>query len=221
MPWRLPPPRWTERDTIVIGAFVPGRSWLHALPFGPKLGALVVVSIALNAASDIRVLGLAACLVIAIYASAGQRMLRRLGDLAGLWPMLLVIGVLQGVFDGWSVAVATLLRIVTLVGLASLVTYTTPTGAMLDSLAPVFTPLRRVGINPRLPALAIALVIRLVPMLLELWTARQEAWQARTGRKASIRLIPSFLAEALALADHMAEALDARGFSPSIPRHRP
>lgn len=200
----------------MIGAFVPGSSWLHATPFAAKLLALVLFSIALNTVRDPAALALAAMVVLGLYASAGSRMLRRLGDLRALWPMLLVVALLQGWFDGWPVAAATLLRIVALVGFASLVTFTTKTGEMLDTLAPLFAPLRLLGVNPRLPALAIGLVIRLVPMLLELWTARQEAWQARTGRRASIRLIPSFLAEALALADQLAEALDARGFQPSV-----
>lgn len=200
----------------MIGAFVPGPSWLHALPFALKLLGLVAFGLAVNATGDPLVLGAATLFVLALYASLGRRMLVRLADLRALWPMLLVVGLLQGLFDGWPVAAATLLRIVALVGFAGLVTYTTPTGAMLDALAPVFAPLRPLGINPRLPALAIALVIRLVPVLLALWASRQEAWQARTGRRASIRLVPSFLAEALALADHLAEALDARGFSPSI-----
>lgn len=205
----------------MIGAFVPGRSWLHGLPFAAKLAGLVGFSVALNLVHDPMLLALAAGCVLALYASAGRPVLRRLGDLRALWPMLLVVGLLQGAFEGWVMASATLLRIVTLVGFASLVTYTTRTGEMLDALAPVFGPLRLLAINPRLPALAIALVIRLVPTLLELWASRQEAWQARTGRRASVRLIPSFLAEALALADQLAEALDARGFSPGLRRPGP
>ena len=200
----------------MIGAFVPGSSWLHSIPFAAKLLALVALSIVLNTVQDPAALALAGMVVLGLYISAGPRMLRRLADLGALWPMLLVVGLLQGWFDGWPVAAATLLRIVALVGFASLVTFTTKTGEMLDTLAPLFGPLRRLGVNPRLPALAIGLVIRLVPMLLELWTTRQEAWQARTGRRASIRLIPSFLAEALALADQLAEALDARGFQTSV-----
>jgi biotin transport system permease protein len=73
-------------------------------------------------------------------------------------------------------------------------------------------PLRLAGINPRAPALAIALVIRFVPVLLASWQEREEAWRARTGRRASIRLIPAFVAETLRMADQIAEALDARGF---------
>ena len=196
----------------MIGAYVAGRTPLHRLPFGAKLVALLVISIALNRLGDWRVLAFVVAGAVALYAALGPAMLRRLTDLRPLWPMLLAIAELQAVFDGPALAAASVLRIVALVSLSALVTYTTTTTEMLETLEPLFAPLRWVGLNPRVPALAIALVLRLVPMLLDLWTEKEEAWRARTGRRASWRLVPSFLASALAMADHLAEALDARGF---------
>ena len=196
----------------MIGAYVPGRTPLHRLPFAAKLAGLVVVSIALNKLGDWRALALVVAATVALYAALGPPMLRRLADLRPLWPMLLAIAVLQLVFDSPALAAASVLRILALVALSALVTYTTTTTEMLETLEPLFAPLRWVGLNPRVPALAIALVLRLVPMLLDLWAEKEEAWRARSGRRPSVRLVPSFLAAALAMADHLAEALDARGF---------
>jgi biotin transport system permease protein len=72
--------------------------------------------------------------------------------------------------------------------------------------------LRPLGVNPRKMALAVALVLRFVPVLLTRWRAREEAWKARTRRRVPVRLVAVFLADILQLADRVAESLDARGF---------
>lgn len=200
----------------MIGSYVPGRSLLHRAPVAAKLVGLLVASLAVGRLDDWRALAGLCGVVLVIYAALGRAMWDRLADLRPLWPMLLVVAILQAAVAGFGVAAASVLRILVMVALASLVTYTTTTGAMLETLSHVFRPLRRFGINPAAPALAIALVIRLVPMLLEAWGERQEAWRARTGRRATFRLVAPFLAESLAMADHMAEALEARGFHPFL-----
>jgi biotin transport system permease protein len=205
----------------VIGAYVAGTTPLHRMPFGAKLAVLVVASVALARVQDWRLLGAALAAVILVYAACGRGLLARLRDLRPLWPMLLAIAVLQLVFESAGVAAAAVLRLLALVTLANLVTYTTTTSQMLETLEPVFGPLRHLGINPRVPALAVAMVLRLVPLLLDLWAEKEEAWRARTGRRLSVRLVPAFLADALALADHLADALDARGFSTTRPRRPP
>ena len=67
-------------------------------------------------------------------------------------------------------------------------------------------------------ALAVALVMRFVPVLLTRWRAREEAWKARTRRRVPLTLVAAFLADILQLADHVAEALDARGFDTAAAR---
>jgi biotin transport system permease protein len=202
----------------VISAYVAGRSWLHRTPFAAKLLVLAVASIALARVQDWRLLAFALAATVLLYASGGRAMLRRLADLRPLWPMLLVIGLLQFAFESGESAAVSVMRLLALVALASLVTYTTTLAEMMETLEPAFRPLRWLGLQPRVPALAIALVLRLVPLLLALWADKAEAWRARTPRRLSFRMLPAFLANALAMADHLAEALDARGFSTTIPR---
>ena len=142
----------------------------------------------------------------------GGRPCRACTLLRPLLPFLLLIGALQVWFESWPAAVASTTRILLMILVASLVTLTTTMQTMVETLQPLMRPLRLAGINPRAPALAIALVIRFVPVLLASWQEREEAWRARTGRRASLRLIPAFVAETLRMADQIAEALDARGF---------
>lgn len=197
----------------MIGVYVPGASVLHRMGFLWKLAALGGVALGLARIDDWRALALACIATLALHAALGRPFLRRLADLRPLWPMFLTIAALQTFFDSPAAAAAALARMLALVALANLVTYTTTTSTMVEALEAAFRPLRLVGVNPRAPALAVALTLRLVPTLLGLWEEKAEAWRARTGRRASARLIPSFLVEALRLADDLALALDARGFS--------
>lgn len=202
----------------MIGVYVAGRTPLHRVAFGWKLAGLAALALALGRVGDWRLMALACAATLALTAALGPAMRARLADLRPLWPMLAMIGALQWAFEGSAAAALVTLRLVTLVALANLVAYTTQTSEMLETLETLFSPLRWIGLSPRAPALAVALTLRLVPMLLALWEEKAEAWRARTGRRASARLIPTFLAEALALADALALALDARGYSLT---HRP
>ncbi|QRM32974.1 energy-coupling factor transporter transmembrane protein EcfT [Microvirga sp. VF16] len=197
----------------MIAGYLAAPTWLHRVPAGLKLGAVAAVSLLVLPVTDWRVLGTGLVLVLGLYASLGREALRRVALLKPLMPLLLAIALLQGWLETWPAAAASITRILLMVLAASLVTFTTSMQSMIDAVAPVLAPLRRVGLNPRVPALAIALVLRFVPVLLSAWQQREEAWRARTGRRASLRLVPSFIAEALRMADQMAEALDARGFN--------
>ena len=70
-----------------------------------------------------------------------------------------------------------------MVCLADVFTMTTTLQALMDALAPLLRPLRLLGLRPKKLTLAVALVVRFVPVLLERWRAREEAWRARTGRR--------------------------------------
>lgn len=197
---------------LVIAGYLAGPTWLHRVPTGAKLAAVALVSLVLLPVREPAVLGAALAMTLLVYGSLGRQALSRLKLLKPLLPLLAVIGVLQGFFESWPAATAATLRILVMILVASLVTLTSTMQAMVDTLRPLMSPLRAFGINPRAPALAVALLIRFVPVLLAAWQEREEAWRARTGRRASIRLVPAFVAETVRMADQIAEALDARGF---------
>ncbi|HEY8581225.1 MAG TPA: energy-coupling factor transporter transmembrane component T, partial [Beijerinckiaceae bacterium] len=125
---------------------------------------------------------------------------------------VLAIALLQAWSLGWPAAVAAVARLAAMIMVADLVTATTPMLAMMDTIAPLLAPLRLVGLDARRLSLAFALVLRFVPVLLDDWRKREEAWRARTGRRASIRLLAPWAADLLRLADRVSEAIDARGF---------
>lgn len=199
----------------MIGGYLDARSPLHRLPAGVKLVALAVLSVLLLPIEAPAVLGLALGGVLLVYVRLGRRGMARLRQWLVLAPLLVIIGLLQLWAASWTVAAASVLRILLMVLLADLVTLSTRLEDMMDAVLVVLRPLQRFGLDTRRLSLAVALVIRFVPVLLASWQARVEAWRARSGRRVGLALVGAFFAGALRSADQVAEALDARGFAAS------
>jgi len=196
---------------MLINGLAP-PTWLHRIPAGVKLGALPVLSLLLLPIGDWRILAAALAMIAVVYASLGAASIERLKTLRPLLPLLLIVGGLQAASGGLDVGAVVTIRLLALLLLAELVSMTTSTTAMIDAMAPLLRVLRPFGVNPRKVALAVALVLRFVPMLLTRWRAREEAWKARSSRRLPLQLVAVFVADIFQLADRVAEALDARGF---------
>ncbi|MBL8561425.1 MAG: energy-coupling factor transporter transmembrane protein EcfT [Gemmobacter sp.] len=184
---------------------------LHHWPAGLKLGLMVAGSLALFTLQG-WALALAATGVAAVYLSQGPRFsLEGLRLLRPLWPFLLLLAVwhlwLWQPLHGAQIA----LRLIAAVGLANLVALTTRLEAMLALIERLLSPLRWLGLNPRLPALAMALLLRFVPVLLDKAGLLMQAWRARSPRRVGARIVLPLALAALDDADHVAEALRARG----------
>lgn len=197
----------------MMSSYAARRTWLHRVSAGTKLIALMVLSLGLLSINDWRFLAAALAIVGLVYANFGRDGLMRLISLRPLLPFLLIIGALQVYSGGWNVGAVLIIRLVATILLADLVTMTTTMSALIEAISPILRAVCPRSINHRKISLAIALVLRFVPVLLASWQARQEAWQSRTRRRVPPRLVAAFLAETLQLADHVAEALDARGFN--------
>lgn len=205
---------------MMIDGLAP-KTWLHRVPAGFKLAGLALVSLLLLPIDDWRILAGVLAIVLAIYAGFGRAGFARLALLRPLIPLLVIVGGVQALSGGWHAGAVISLRLLAMLLLADLVSMTTTMSALMDVLAPFFNLLRPLGVNPRKMALAVALVLRFVPVLLTRWRAREEAWKARTHRRVPVRLVAVFLADILQLADRVAESLDARGFdTPNANRQR-
>jgi biotin transport system permease protein len=196
----------------MISPYLARRTWLHGWPAGAKLAGLAGLSLVLLPVTDWRPVTLGLVATLALYASLGREALRRLSFLRPLVPLLVGIAVLQGATETWQAGATAAARLVLMVLLADLVTMTSTMQELMDALSPLLRPVRLIGVSPKKLTLAVALVVRFVPVLLASWRAREEAWRARSGRRASVRLVAPFVAETLRLAEQVAEALDARGF---------
>jgi len=101
---------------------------------------------------------------------------------AGVRPVLvtaLVIGGYQWWARGWPTAVEVVADLLALVLLAAVVTATTRADRLLDVLARLVRPLRHVGLPPETFALAVALLLRTIPVLAQ---TTHESWDAARAR---------------------------------------
>ena len=102
-------------------------------------------------------------------------------------------------------------RLVLAVALAAIYTLTTPVTATLDAMQALLRPLRR-WVDADRVGLALALTIRCVPLLAELVREVLEARKARGAEGSLLALAVPVIVRALRTAEHLGEALTARGF---------
>lgn len=127
-----------------------------------------------------------------------------------LWPFVLLILIWHGVTGTPLDGALVLGRMAAAVGAANLVTMTTRLSDMQAVFLRLARPLSPL-IPPRTLALAMALVIRFLPVMLQRDAQLRQAWAARSPRRAGWRLVVPMTLSALDDAERVAEALRARG----------
>jgi len=202
-------------------SYLARQSWLHDIPAGAKLLALAAASIVVLPVQDWRLLMLALAGCALIYVSLGGEGAARIVRLTRLWPMMALIAFFHLFVGDCQSALANVARLWLMIALADLVTLSTKLTDMMAAITPILSPLKFVGLSVEKIALAVSLVIRFVPLLLENWDRRGEAWRARGGGRLPLRLVAPFLIETLNMADRFAESLAARGFPAGSDRSAP
>ncbi len=201
----------------------PRPSWLHRIAAGYKLLALAVASVLLLPITQAWPLALALGLGVLGHLSLGFAGRRRLlALLKGLLPMLFFLGLAQwfaliislgwpaGIAPGLEQALLTLLRILSLVVLADLVTLSSTTQELLRALRFFLKPLQWVGISVTTLSLAMALVFRWVGLLNAEWQTIREGFICRGCRRPRLKSATPLLRRSQLLSQTMGDALAAR-----------
>ncbi|UQE76126.1 energy-coupling factor transporter transmembrane protein EcfT [Gordonia sp. PP30] len=196
----------------MLGAYVPGSSPIHRLPAGFKLVALLgaIIAMTLTVRTPVGA-AVAVGATVVVFALAGIGPVRAWPMMRGPLVMIALIVVLQLFLTDWRKATVVGAVLLASIGLAAVVTLTTRTTDLLDAIVRALSPLRKLGVRTDLIAMALALTIRSIPLLAELFTQVDQARRAR-GLRAGPRVlfVPAVLA-ALDTADGFADTLAARG----------
>ena len=181
-------------------------------PAGLKLAGLLVISSTVFAIQNPWMLGAALAGTMALHLFGGGRLLvYGLQLLRPLWPFAVLIAAWHLWRDTPGIGLVVLLRMATAVMFANLVTMTTRLDDMIAVITQLAAPLAVVGLPPRRLAMALALAIRFVPELMQSADRLGTAWRARSARRPMHRLLAPLTLSAIDTADHVAEALRARG----------
>lgn len=197
----------------MISLYRPGDGFLHRLPAGAKLLGLAVAALVVS----LLPLGMIGTAVLLLVVSALYP-LSRLGWrlLGGAWWrlkwLIVVLGGALWIFVGPSDAVQNTGRVVALILLAELVTRTTRMGDLLEVLQAALRPLRFIGVDPAMAALAISLTIAMIPVLVGFAQQVRDAQRAR-GVRLGPRVALPLLVLTMKHADDVGDALAARGLA--------
>lgn len=190
----------------------PHKTIFHRWPTELKLAFLLATTTLLFLIDSVLILSVLTSLPFAAAASQGRLFFKYMLKLLWpLWPLVAII-LLWHSFT-WQVdsGLRILLRMVAAVGFANLVTITTPMDKMIKVIFASLAPLRRFGLRSERIAFAISLFVRFTPVLIEKSAILAQAYRARTSKYGNWRIVLPLALIAMDDADHIAEAIRARG----------
>lgn len=194
-----------------IGDYRPGTSVLHRLPVGTKLLGLVVLSILAVAFRGVPTTS--ALLVLAVLGCAigGVPVRRAARSLRGVLVAMTLLAAYQTWQRGPERAYVVVGALVALLLLATVFTTTTQVERMIDAITRWLEPLRRFGVRPELVALAFSLMIRGIPLTLEIAAETRDAARARGLDRNPRAYLTPLVIRVVAHARATGDALHARG----------
>lgn len=196
----------------MISLTSPVETAAHRWPAGAKLAVLCGATVVLFIVESLAVQAAFLLCAFVLYLMPGQMFLRAgLRALLPLWPFTLLILLWHGFTSDFAGGVVIVMRMLTAVALANLVTLTTRLSDMMKVVQRLTAPLRWIGISTRPIEVAMALVIRFTPVLAVKGQMLAQAWRARSTRAPGWRIIMPFAVTAIDDAEQVAEALRARG----------
>jgi len=196
----------------MISLSSPVRTQAHDWPATSKIAGLGAATCGLFFLENLTGQVAAFVIVILIYLLPGWQFFRSgLQALWRLWPFVLMLAIFHFVTGTLKEGAIVSLRLISAIGLANLVTMTTPLSEFADSTEFVRPIVRRLGIPPKTLEIVFVLVVRMIPVLSERAQTLHVSWCARSRKRPSWRFILPLFLIALDDANHVADALLARG----------
>ena len=135
----------------------------------------------------------------------------------GLWLLVALLFGYHAISGNWTLGALTCANLLVAVYASRLITLTTPGAELVDALVRALRPLRRFGVNPDRVGLAIAVMLRSVPVILDSFGQVRQAAQARGRERNLFALVAPVVVRAVGHAQAMGAALAARGLGDESP----
>ena len=194
--------------------YVPGQGWIYRMPAGRKLLVLIVVGTVLLFVHRLPILAGALLVVTGLIFQAGISFKRIWILLRPMVWFILILGLYSAWVESAGAAVEMLLRLITLILGALVVSMTTPITQMMGVVEWLLTPIARLGwVDSGKVSLTIGLTLRLIPELSVQWNDIREAQAARGIKPGVITMLFPMLVRTLRRAEEISEAIDARSLN--------
>lgn len=199
----------------LFSLYVPGTTPLHRLPIGYKYLLLLILTVpALLVGSPfVSLVALIVSLALLATCRAGLR---------HAWTLPLALWVLVAFLVGYQVligrpdlGIVVGANLVTAVYASRILTLTTPGPALIDALVGALRPLERFGVKADVVGLAVAIMVRSVPLLLDSFDQVRQAARARGRERNLFLLVTPVVVRAVGQAQATGAALAARGLGES------
>ena len=196
----------------MLSLYVPGTTFVHRAPAGLKLAALAALGVALFSTAQLKLVATAFVLVLC-GGLLGARLPRRVltSQVRPIWIWLAALFAFHLLVTGPLVGAVAVLRLLTLVTAAAVVTATTRVTALVAVIEWLTSPLRVFGVRPARIGLVIAMTLRFIPLVADRAARIREAQAARGADRLRLGMAVPLLVQVLRMATTVGEALDARG----------
>jgi biotin transport system permease protein len=196
----------------MLSLYLPGTTLVHRAPAGLKLAALAGLGVGLFTTGRPEVVAAVLAAVVAVALLLAQLPVAALTAHARpVWPWLVALLGVHLLVTDWRTGTVAVLRVLTLVLAAAVVTTTTRVTALVAVVEWLARPLQVVGVRPARIGLVVAMTLRFIPLVADQAAGIREAQAARGAERVRFGLLVPLLVRVLRLAHTLSEALDARG----------
>ncbi|MDR1853134.1 MAG: energy-coupling factor transporter transmembrane protein EcfT [Propionibacteriaceae bacterium] len=197
----------------VFSIYVPGHSLMHRTPVWLKY--VLMLGIMFSSIIVMQwwysVLCLAVSMLLVLATGVGPRMGFKLS-----WGVYLMAGLLLAfqLFLGRpEIAVAVSVNIFAAIYASRMLTISTPESTLIDALVSGCRVLKPLGVNPETVGLAIGIMLKSIPMLMDTVGIMRQAAKARGMQSNYIMIMTPVVVRAVGYAQETGAALAARGLA--------
>mgnify|MGYP002719670255 FL=1 len=195
----------------LFNAYYPGNSVVHRTSLWVKWVFIACCAVATTTTHSFLIPLGTFIAVVTVGSLAGITAKDWAASLWGIKWLILAMSIYYLSSNKLAMGADIILTLLTLIFASKVLLFSTPMTTIIDGFVRACTPLRHIGLSPQLVGLAIALMIRSIPVIFDQWTDIHTAVQARGIKVGPTRRFIPLVIATVAYAHETGEALVARG----------